>query len=458
MKACSEFQNETQKKSSATNKMTRRIYHNKVLLSFIIFSLAMSAEQLSVVLSTTGICLGVLICSILLLANKTQVHANRLLVITVFSLTLAMVQAYLIYSGNLVSFPHFFRIPSPFFYLSLGTSYLYVRSVLNDETTFRKYDLLHFLPAVLHLVEMTPFYLKSAAEKRTIIEGLLQQPGGIAQLNEGLLPPYMHNLLRSVIGLIYVSLMIRLLMKASREQREEVMRTASFSWLIWFTAIMTMAVCSVLLILLLPQSPYLNKTLGIHLSVILCFVTLNFYLFFRPQILYGIPKLRIKPLQMNGEHNEIIDSASLEQGGLQLVEDGIDQADESSNYTSLDYLLAYKPVLELHLDAKKPYLQQGYNIGKLSSETGIPQHHLSALLNKVYGVRFNDFINQYRIKHITNNFNQSGWNQMTLEGIASEVGFNSRTTFFNAIKKSTGLSPSEYINKIRNEQQPSTDI
>ena len=38
---------------------------------------------------------------------------------------------------------------------------------------------------------------------------------------------------------------------------------------------------------------------------------------------------------------------------------------------------------------------------------------------------------------------------MTLEGIASEVGFNSRTTFFNAIKKSTGLSPSEYISQIR---------
>jgi len=418
----------------------------------------MSVEQISIILSTTGICLGVLICSILLLANKTQVHANRLLALTVFSLTLAMIQAYLIYSGNLVRFPHFFRVPSPFFYLSLGTSYLYVRSVLNDETSFRKYDLLHFLPAFLHLVEMMPFYLKSETEKRVVIEKLLQEPGQIAQLNEGLLPPYMHNLLRSIIGLIYVGLMIRLLVKASREKSLKLIQTSSFGWLKWFTAIMTMAVCSVLLILLLPQSPYINKTLGIHLSVIICFVILNFYLFFRPQILYGIPQLRIRNQQVNGEHNEIMESTSLQQGGLQLVEDGIDEPDDSSNYASLDYLLAYKPVLELHLDAKKPYLQQGYNIGKLASETGIPQHHLSALLNKVYGVRFNDFINQYRINHITNHFNQSGWNQMTLEGIASEVGFNSRTTFFNAIKKSTGLAPSEYINKIRNGTQTSTEM
>jgi AraC-like DNA-binding protein len=128
------------------------------------------------------------------------------------------------------------------------------------------------------------------------------------------------------------------------------------------------------------------------------------------------------------------------------------------SHSSLDYLIAYKPILELHLENNKPYLQQGYNIAKLSLETGIPQHHLSALLNKVYGVRFNDFINNYRIKHITDHFAQSGWHQMTLEGIASEAGFNSRTTFFNAIKKSTGLSPSEFISKIKNERNGSGSL
>jgi AraC-like DNA-binding protein len=102
-----------------------------------------------------------------------------------------------------------------------------------------------------------------------------------------------------------------------------------------------------------------------------------------------------------------------------------------------------------YISIPKTLSQQGYNIAKLSLETGIPQHHLSALLNKVYGVRFNDFINQYRIRHIANHFDKSSWEQMTLEGIASESGFNSRTTFFNAIKKSTGLSPSEFISKIK---------
>ena len=414
----------------------------------------MSAEQISLTLSAAGICLGIVICCILLLANKTQVHANRLLALTVFSLTLAMLQAFLIYSGKLINVPHLFRIPSPFFYLSLCTSYLYVRSVVNDETTFRKYDLVHFIPAFLHVVELMPFYLKSATEKQVIIEELLQHPAQIAQLNEGLLPPYLHNLLRSIIGIVYVFLMINLLRKTTWQGKLEMVQSPTFAWLKWFTGLMGMAVCSILLILLLPASLSQNKTLAIHLSVIICFVVLNFYLFFRPQILYGIPRLRMKNLEIQ-ENGEFIHTDSVDQHVVDGTSQGSAELEKPTNAASLDYLLAYKPVLEVHLDVKKPYLQQGYNIGKLSTETGIPQHHLSALLNRVYGVRFNDFINQYRIQYITRHFNDSGWKQMTLEGIASEVGFNSRTTFFNAIKKSTGLSPSEFINNIRNQRQGS---
>jgi AraC-like DNA-binding protein len=408
----------------------------------------MSVEQVSLVLSVTGLCLGILICCILLLANKTQVHANRLLAITVFGLTLAMLQAFLIYTGYLEKFPHFFRIPSPFYYLSLATSYLYVRAVLNDETSFKKYDMIHFLPATLHLVELMPFYLKSGDEKREIIQRLLQDPGQIVQLNEGMLPPYIHNLIRSTLGIIYFILMVRLLVKASRVHNKVMLQSASFMWLKWFTGLVGLAALSILLILLVPSSVQVNKTLSVHFSVIVCFVVLNFYLFFKPQILYGIPKLRMENIRMHHNHQEA-ETSVLHGRAFEMVEESQNKNEKAGTHTSLDYLLAYKPALEMHLDSKKPYLQQGYNVAKLSLETGIPQHHLSALLNKVYGVRFNDFINQYRIKHITNHFDQSEWDQMTLEGIASEAGFNSRTTFFNAIKKSTGLSPSEFINKVK---------
>ena len=418
----------------------------------------MSAEQVSLILASVGLSLGILICFILLLANKTQVHANRILAITVFSLSLAMVQAVLIYSRYILDVPNFFRVPSPFFYLSLSTSYLYVRAVVNDETRFKKFDWLFLIPAVLHFGEMLPFYLKPAPEKQQLIARLLQDPNEIAQLNEGVLPPYMHNMLRAIIGMVFVFLMARLLVRMKKEGRAEMLNSATFTWLKWFTVLVGLAIISIFFILLLPQSVPFNKSLGIHLSVIVCFVILNFYLFFRPQILYGLPRLRMETIRM--EKNLETGSGQTEIHGTaaKLVANADKASQEGASASSLNYLLAYKPILELHLEKNKPYLQQGYNVAKLSLETGIPQHHLSALLNKVYGVRFNDFINNYRIKHIAEHFGQSGWHQMTLEGIASEAGFNSRTTFFNAIKKSTGLAPSEFIGKIKNERNGSGSL
>jgi AraC-like DNA-binding protein len=39
--------------------------------------------------------------------------------------------------------------------------------------------------------------------------------------------------------------------------------------------------------------------------------------------------------------------------------------------------------------------------------------------------------------------------RLSLEGIAFEVGFNDRRSFYNAFKKQNGLSPSEFRNSLR---------
>jgi AraC-like DNA-binding protein len=48
------------------------------------------------------------------------------------------------------------------------------------------------------------------------------------------------------------------------------------------------------------------------------------------------------------------------------------------------------------------------------------------------------------------NFNPE-WEKLTLEGIGNEVGFSSRTTFYNSIKKFRGVSPSEFFEKKKNQ-------
>ncbi|HET7897389.1 MAG TPA: helix-turn-helix domain-containing protein, partial [Flavisolibacter sp.] len=124
------------------------------------------------------------------------------------------------------------------------------------------------------------------------------------------------------------------------------------------------------------------------------------------------------------------------------------QADTQKRF-EVSNLEQYKPVLERYMATEKPFLKQGYTINELSRDTGIPQHYLSALLNRLYEMRFNEYLNRLRINYISENLTNPEWEKLTLEGIAKQAGFTSRTTFFNTIKKTTGLSPSEFIEQIK---------
>ena len=52
---------------------------------------------------------------------------------------------------------------------------------------------------------------------------------------------------------------------------------------------------------------------------------------------------------------------------------------------------------------------------------------------------------------MTINLIENGNNEMlTLDALAKQAGFGSRTTFFNAFKQKMGLTPSEFLNKQQN--------
>jgi len=63
-------------------------------------------------------------------------------------------------------------------------------------------------------------------------------------------------------------------------------------------------------------------------------------------------------------------------------------------------------------------------------------------------MNFNDFVNHYRIEAVKKKLEAGEQRNMTLIGIALECGFNSKTTFNRAFKKSTSMSPKDYLKKL----------
>jgi AraC-like DNA-binding protein len=109
----------------------------------------------------------------------------------------------------------------------------------------------------------------------------------------------------------------------------------------------------------------------------------------------------------------------------------------------------YLPVIEAYIQRTQPYLQAKMSIQDMAVATRIPLHHLSYIINQHYKVRYTDLMNKYRVDHAKSLIARGAWKELSLEGLGKQSGFANRTNFFLVFKKSTGLSPSEYLQGVK---------
>lgn len=71
-------------------------------------------------------------------------------------------------SGQMVNNPHLFKTASPLAYLFGPTYYFFILATIRREFKLRAVHALHFLPFLLHVIELSPFFMLSAEEKRAV--------------------------------------------------------------------------------------------------------------------------------------------------------------------------------------------------------------------------------------------------------------------------------------------------
>ena len=101
-----------------------------------------------------------------------------------------------------------------------------------------------------------------------------------------------------------------------------------------------------------------------------------------------------------------------------------------------------------YVEINKPYLDRDLTIHDLSKMTSISRHHITQILNEKHKRNFFTFINEYRVKEVMERFRDHKFNHYTILAIALDAGFNSKTTFNSIFKSQTGLTPSEYREKL----------
>lgn len=94
---------------------------------------------------------------------------------------------------------------------------------------------------------------------------------------------------------------------------------------------------------------------------------------------------------------------------------------------------------------EQPYLDPNLSLRSLAEQIEIHPNQLSWLLNEQLAQNFNEFVNHRRVDHFKVLARDPANSHISLIGLAFESGFNSKTVFNTFFKKTTGMTPSEFL-------------
>jgi len=97
------------------------------------------------------------------------------------------------------------------------------------------------------------------------------------------------------------------------------------------------------------------------------------------------------------------------------------------------------------LESGEIYRDEELNLGKLARRLEWPERDVSWIIGESFNSNFNDLINRYRVNAFKKLADQPESKKFSIMGIAKDVGFNSKASFYRAFKKECGQTPSEYL-------------
>lgn len=318
-------------------------------------------------------------------------------------------------------YPHFIWTNVPLWFAVGPLFFLHGQSLYRKSRSFHKTDLLHFLPSVFVILLFGEFYFAThGASKITAYHDMFGNDYNFDMV----------QILYIIQILVYGFLSI----KANQNSLTRLQEGESDSSHIHlgflkriYSSLVLYAISALVLALVLAlfkeQYSHLMRYYSFVFLALASMVHITSYhlVFFRPVAVQDKAPPTFPPTKNAGKYA----SSSL---------------DEQELHTLLQQLQA-------HISDKESFKNPNLRIADLSQELDIPSHYISQCLNQVLGKNFFDFINEYRVAAVKQNLLDPAYSNYTLFAIASEVGFNSHSSFYRIFKKFTGLTPKAYIER-----------
>lgn len=296
--------------------------------------------------------------------------------------------------------PFLFHITDPLWFVWAPTLYLAIRFETEATTGFNWKQVFHFLPALLVIIYLIfAFHLESFAAKKILLtdRSLLTDKWMVQRIMEIQILSY--NFLAALSLEKYIK-SIKYLTKQTRVR----VHWNRFILYTYFAA----CVIYDIKVHLLPH--YINAEISYTIDLVIFFVYFGGILF----------------RAISSSHF----SASLEKERTT----SIDKKEANLILSKLEELMY----------SEKLYLELDLSIGIVAEKLKTKENHLSEVLNSYKKQNFNEYINQFRLEEAKRLLLDSRNNHQTILEIVYASGFNSKSSFNQAFKTYTGMTPTQY--------------
>jgi len=340
-----------------------------------------------------------------------------------------------------VSFVHWL----PLSYLLGPLLFFYVKTTLSDNNKLEKWDWLHLLPAAFIIINCLPFTTLPFDQKANIAHEIVNVSENYT-LDFNFVSFEFILYSRSIHLLCYAIFSIGFFYVHSKKMVQENNSRSSNHSIIsrWIYLL-----CLMQIIIAVNSIGHMSTLYGVQFSIFgipstkiftekyyfeICgggFFLQNLFLFLFPKILYGNVSYRIE----EGKNNIIDDLKS------NLPKK------QKENATIQDIELIIKAYL-----SDLPFTQKEFSLSQMSFDLKIPERFLSNYFNKELNITFSEWRKNLRIDHVCRLIEVGEAKNLTIEAIATNAGFASRSKFIDAFKERKGVTPSAFIKSMSSKE------
>lgn len=381
---------------------------------------------------------------VLLLSKKNKSFADKILAGWLFVIGCHLALYVLGQQPITLTTIHQMGLSVPIPFLHGPFLYLYTATLTNLLPANRRMLWLHFMPAVLVALAISPLIMTSAAYKMEVFQNKGRDYEGFLSVVAWLM---------RLSGIVYATWSFYLLGK----HKKNIGRFFSYeerinlNWLRYFIY----ALVAVWVIII-----FVRKDSFIFTAVVLFVVFLGFFgikqvgIFGnKPEINPAIPENEEKTISIIDEtpqtlHEQTVLETAADNGKAEPVV----RKKKYANSGITDEL-----VIDIHnrlkelMNKEKIYCESELSLSTLAAKLNVHPNYLSQVINEKEGKSFFDYINALRVEEFKRLIALPQSSRFTLMSLAFDCGFNSKSSFNKNFKKVTGLSPSEYSTKINNE-------